>query len=160
LYPLSATKIELARSASVTFYVNINSIHLRADEVICFSSLSIQAYTYQKVTLEFSGDDNFAKINLWESGVVASSNRSDHARRMTSLVEDKVKHFITDWNLDNKPAAAPWEGQGRGSKNNEPVISSGSGFGVTRTGDLVTNEHVVSGCSAVTVRQGKSEYTG
>jgi hypothetical protein len=105
MYPLSSSKVELvpANDAdAVVLYVNIASLYLKEDQT-CFSSLSIQVYTYQKVTLEFSGDEKYAWIELWTSGGVASSYPSRHAQRMTSFIEDKVKKFITDWNLDNKP---------------------------------------------------------
>jgi S1-C subfamily serine protease len=140
--------------SDAVLYVNINTLYLKADQA-CFSSLHIEAYTIQKVTLEFSGDEKLAQVLLWESGAVASSSPSQHAGQMTSSVEEKVKKFITDWNLDNKPLTPRRE-----SESKKPTISSGSGFAVTQTGDFVTNEHVVSGCSAVTVRQGKREFTG
>jgi S1-C subfamily serine protease len=49
--------------------------------------------------------------------------------------------------------------EGHSEKNNT-AISRGTGFAVTANGALVTNEHVVSGCVYVTVRQGPPEFTG
>src|SRR5438105_13135809 len=39
-------------------------------------------------------------------------------------------------------------------------MASGTAFAVTGEGDLVTNEHVVSGCTAVDARLGPTQLTG
>jgi hypothetical protein len=166
MYQLSSAAVEVDHLADVVFYVNVTSLYLQADQ-ICFSSIHVRANTYQTVTLEFSRDDKWAEIALWSSGYVASSTRSDHARYVSDVIEDKVKKFVTDWNLDNKPevsahgssdpAGGPWN-KYKGSPKQVPAeeakISLRTAFAVTPSGDLVTNEHVVSRCSTVTVKQG------
>jgi Trypsin-like peptidase domain len=42
----------------------------------------------------------------------------------------------------------------------KPQISYGTAFAVTEDGDLVTNEHVVSGCNSVDARLGSNEVPG
>jgi hypothetical protein len=146
MYPLSSTKIALDHLADVTFYINILTAYLQEDQ-LCFSNLSIRAYTYQKVTLEFSGDDKAVVIDLWDSGDVAYSSRNRHARQISEMIEDRVKKFVTDWNLDNKPEASlgtPWDDYKTGPKKSqapaeEATISLGTAFAVTPSGDLVTN---------------------
>jgi hypothetical protein len=104
MYPLSAANIQVdpAVNSDATLYVNIGTIYLKADQT-CFSSLRIEAYTIQKIALEFSGDEKWVEVRLWHSGGIASSHPSQHARQMTDYAEETVKKFITDWNLDNKP---------------------------------------------------------
>jgi S1-C subfamily serine protease len=155
MYPLSSTKIEVG-SSHVALYVAANSLSFRAAS-LCVTHYSVQVFTAQSVTLEFSGHDNFAQIELWNSGSILSSDRSDHARRVTGSIEQRVKAFITDWNLDNKPDV---QSSGKPRSQDHLAISSGSGFAVTEAGHLVTNEHVVSKCSTVTVKQGEHELTG
>jgi hypothetical protein len=46
------------------------------------------------------------------------------------------------------------------SKHKQSAISLGTGFAVTETGDLLTNEHVVSGCTYVTSRRGSNQFNG
>jgi S1-C subfamily serine protease len=154
MYPLSSSQIAVDPSAEVALYVRTGTLSFRANGV-CFSSLDLQAFTFQNVTLAFSGNEGRAVIQLWQSGGVASSSLGSHARRITGFVEAKVKKFITDWNLDNKPEASV-----NPRPKNRPTISSGSGFAVTEEGHFVTNEHVVSKCSTVTVRQGQRVFTG
>jgi len=47
-------------------------------------------------------DDKFVEVNLWDRGLVYSSHPSRHMQLTTGNVEEKIKKFITDWNLDNK----------------------------------------------------------
>src|SRR5262249_6261521 len=42
----------------------------------------------------------------------------------------------------------------------KPEVSFGTAFAVTEDGDLVTNEHVVSGCNSVDVRLGANKLQG
>ena len=103
MYPLSSAKIEIASRALVHFYINVNSVFLREDR-LCISNLHIKVYTFGDVTFAFSGDEKQGvEVVLWDTGYVASSGRSSHARYIAGGIEDQVKRFITDWNLDNKP---------------------------------------------------------
>ena len=103
MYPLSSAKIEIASRALVHFYINVNSVFLREDR-LCISNLHIKVYTFGDVTFSFSGDEKQGvEVVLWDTGYVASSGRSSHARYIAGGIEDQVKRFITDWNLDNKP---------------------------------------------------------
>jgi hypothetical protein len=100
MYPLSSTKIAVDHSADLTLYINVGTLH---PNVGCISSIAIQAYAFQKVTLQFSGDEKAVEIILWKSGSLLTSSRNEHARQVSEEIEEKVKKFITDWNLDNKP---------------------------------------------------------
>jgi len=157
MYPLSAAKIRVNPLSDVTLYVAIDSLYLR-EERICFSSIHMEAYIPQHVTLKFSDRETFAPVRLWQTRFLASSGQNRHPKRVSDIVEDLTKKFLTDWNLDNKPE--PTSQQGHGSDSEERTISSGTAFAVTQAGDLVTSEHVVSTCSTVTVKQGNREFTG
>jgi hypothetical protein len=100
LYPLSSAAIKVA-SADAVLYVRVGSIYLKADQ-ICFSSVEVQAFTYQDVSLEFSGNNVRAEVDLWHRHVGYSSNRSNHASRSFPILEEMAKAFVTAWNLDNK----------------------------------------------------------
>ena len=103
MYPLSSTKIEVAPSASVLLYVNVNSLFLRGDR-LCFSSVRMEVHAFGDATLVFTGEEKQnVLVGLWDTSFVASSDRSDNARYITGIIEDLVKRFITDWNFDNKP---------------------------------------------------------
>jgi hypothetical protein len=100
MYPLSSAKIALETSAFETLYIHISTLH---QNLGCFSVVSIQAYTLQKVTLQFSGEEKVVDVILWKSDSLLTSNWSGHARQVSDTIEEAVKKFITDWNLDNKP---------------------------------------------------------
>jgi S1-C subfamily serine protease len=154
MFPLSSAKLEVVSSARASFYVNVNTLYLSPIES-CVSTVQVRLYVYQNVTLDFSGDEKFVEVRLWSSGSIISSERTKHTRRISESIEDHTKKFITDWNLDNR-GPAPTQSEAKG----EPAVSLGTGFAVTPTGDLVTNEHVVSKCSVVTVKQGNRQFTG
>src|SRR5258707_896964 len=119
----------------------------------------MEAYIPQHVPLEFPDRRTFATVRLSQFIFDASSGQSRHAKQVSDVVEDLAKKFLTDWNLDNKPEARTSR-QGHDSDSEERTISSGTAFAVTQAGDLVTNEHVVSKCSTVTVKQGNREFIG
>jgi hypothetical protein len=100
MYPLSSTKIALDRDASVTLYINVGTIYQKQG---CISSVAVQAYAFQKVTLLFSGDERVVDIILWKSGSLLTSSWNGHVRQVSETIEEEVKKFITDWNLDNRP---------------------------------------------------------
>jgi S1-C subfamily serine protease len=156
MYPLSSTDIRVEPRVNVAFYVNISTLLIAADQR-CTSSLRIRVYAYQTVTLNFSGDEKYAEVTLWNSTSIHSSGRAPHARQIADAIESRAKKFITDWNLDNKALATPQNGD---SDSKKQTISMGTAFAVTQSGDLVTNEHVVSKCSTVAVKQGKHYYVG
>jgi hypothetical protein len=110
MYPLSSSKLKVVPFIDVIFYLGVDSLYLREDQ-LCFSNVRLSAYAIQHVTLEFSGDIKIAEVTLWKNGFAQSSNRSRHARNISDGVEEYVKKFITDWNLDNKPTVGK---QGRG----------------------------------------------
>jgi hypothetical protein len=101
LYPLSSAKIEVVSAADVIFYLGVDSLYLKGDQ-LCFSSINVEAFTLQNVSL-FSGEQKQAEIQLWFNGAVASTGADRHARHIQDIIEDKVKKFVTDWNFDNKP---------------------------------------------------------
>ena len=99
MYPLSSSKIQIVDTAPyVTLYVNIGTL----DNGVCSSSIQIDVNNFQPVKLEFSGDTKFAKVMLWYTGGVASGNRTSHSRLVSEFIEERIKKFVTDWNLDNR----------------------------------------------------------
>ena len=100
-YPVSSSYPRIEPSAPVVFYVRVTSIFDRADSG-CFSNVDVQVYAVQSVTLEFSGANRFLRVMLWQKNVVLSNSRVRHPRFVTETVDESVKKFITDWNLDNK----------------------------------------------------------
>jgi len=101
MYPLSSTKIRVVSSSEVLLYVNVNTLYLAAQGV-CFSSISLEAFSYQNVTLKFSRDAKFVQALLWRKGLVVSTAKSRHERNVADSIEEITKRFITDWNLDNQ----------------------------------------------------------
>ncbi len=53
-----------------------------------------------------------------------------------------------------------WPSMGAQAQTAKPQMSFGTAFAVTEDGDLVTNEHVVSGCTSVDARLGPSGFSG
>jgi Trypsin-like peptidase domain len=53
-----------------------------------------------------------------------------------------------------------WLPTGAKAQIAKPPMSYGTAFAVTKDGDLVTNEHVVSGCTSVEVRLGSTQLSG
>jgi S1-C subfamily serine protease len=154
MYPLSSSRIEVDQSADVVLYVAIGTLSFRADR-LCVSHVKLQVLSVQSVMLSFSDLQTRAEVELWHSGGMLSSDRDSHARRITGSIEQRLKKFITDWNLDNKA-----EVSAKPRPKDRPTISSGTGFAVTEDGHFVTNEHVVSKCSTVTLRLGQRIFTG
>ncbi len=160
MFPLSASNVDVVPSAKVALYVNVNTLYIAPTDS-CVSSVLVRVYTPQTVTLHFSGVDKFARVELWEKGSIHSSGRASHPRQISEAIESSTKAFVTDWNLDNKMTKRPSPIQTeQDEQGKEPGMSLGTGFAVTPVGDLVTNAHVVSKCSTVTVKQGNLQFTG
>jgi S1-C subfamily serine protease len=162
LYPVSSSSLHIVKkSASPYVYLNINTIRSGGTQV-CFSSVKMQVLAHQEIELEFSGRQAFPDIVLWEVGGVFTSAIWAHEKQISEAVERFAKSFISDWNLDNKPDPQGDEQSSNGpeSDKNESRVSVGTGFMVTANGYLVTNEHVVSGCSVVSTRQGSNRFEG
>jgi hypothetical protein len=100
MYPLSSTKITVDSLADVRLFIIVTTLH---QEVGCIGMVRVEVFTGQKVTLQFSGDEKFAEVLLWESDSLVTSPRDHHARQVSETIEEELKKFITDWNLDNKP---------------------------------------------------------
>jgi hypothetical protein len=107
MYPLSSSRVEVVRNSDVAFYVKVNTLYSKE---LCFSSVSLEVFTYHYVTLKWFGDTTGARraeVRLWDPpGVIDYSSPSSHAQRILNEIENSVKRFITDWNLDNKPSTA------------------------------------------------------
>jgi hypothetical protein len=102
-YPASSAKFEIITDTrhSVTLYVNVRSAFLKS-ESYCFSNISVEVYSLQRLTLDFSHREAFAKVDLWDDGGILGTNRAGHAHHSAQFIEDLIKKFVTDWNLDNK----------------------------------------------------------
>jgi hypothetical protein len=104
LYPISAASIVVTEFAPVALYVNANSL-FPGSEQICVTNIYMRAETMQNVILDYSGRTVFSNVELWSDGMILFTDRAYHARHVAETVEDLAKKFVTDWNLDNKPAA-------------------------------------------------------
>jgi hypothetical protein len=102
MYPLSSSKIEVVPQGEVILYIDVNTLHPKLG-LICSSSATIKAFSFQEATLAFSGEKKIVPVMLWEDGCIALSSPGDHAKYLFPSIEGNVKKFITDWNLDNKP---------------------------------------------------------
>jgi hypothetical protein len=102
-YPLSFTKLQLDEDSSEDLYVNVSSLYFPSDPS-CVSSIEVEAYSFQVVNLTFSARTIGVSVKLWNHGNLLSSVKSEHVQRVKQEIEDETKHFITDWNLDNKEA--------------------------------------------------------
>jgi S1-C subfamily serine protease len=116
----------------------------------------------QKVKLEFSGRQALSDVALWRVGSILMSSANRHEKQVTETVEEYAKKFISDWNLDNKADVQRDEPESDRSESNkdDAHVSTGTGFVITANGHMVTNEHVVSGCSLVSVKQGSDRFEG
>jgi S1-C subfamily serine protease len=151
MFPASAAALQIVTASNSRVDINILTLQTR-NEGICFSHVSVKVGTTQSVELGFSGRSVVATVPLWEWDSVLFSHASRHSQLISAEVEQLAKTLITDWNFDNKPeAGGDDESSGTPeSKKGQTSISTGTGFAVTEKGDLVTNEHVVKGCSYVT----------
>ena len=100
-YPLSSEKLALVNDSDEVLYVNILSVY-HESKSYCVTYAQVEVYSYQSVTLKFSGRDTVTEIPLWDHGFIISSDQSEHAERVEHRIEDFTKRLITDWNLDNK----------------------------------------------------------
>jgi hypothetical protein len=101
LYPASSAKFQISDSAHTNLYVNIDSLVFKSAD-LCVTHIQMQAFAFQEVTLDFSGKETMATVELWSQGGIVSTNRAAHSRHVTQLIEDIMKRFVTDWNIDNK----------------------------------------------------------
>src|SRR5262245_36650372 len=60
MFPLSSTSIVITNDDPTKLYININTQHFPPPLRLCVSSLRVQVYTYQIVTLEFSKIERLA----------------------------------------------------------------------------------------------------
>jgi hypothetical protein len=101
MHQFSAAKFTITNNARTTFYINVNPMYVQnADS--CVFTVETEAYTLQEVNIDASGRTAFAKLSLWNNGYMGIWNRGDVARQISAAVESQAKHFVTDWNLDNK----------------------------------------------------------
>jgi S1-C subfamily serine protease len=118
----------------------------------------MDVYTTQVVRLDVSGRESSVEIALWHDAVILSTSRAEHSHHVTESIEEFAKKLVVDWNLDNRPQ--PRVDEPFHLSEPEAKVSTGSGFAVTENRDLVTNAHVVSGCSYVTASQGYEQFEG
>jgi len=160
-YPASFSSLQIAKDPESPYaYINVNTIRPSGTQ-FCFSSVEMRIVAPQQIELEFSGRQALSEVVLWRVGSILTSSANRHERQVTETIEGYAKKFISDWNLDNKPDRRDEQSpNGPESDKNESRVSIGTGFMVTANGYLVTNEHVVSGCSVVSMRQGSSRFEG
>ena len=104
-YPASAAKFSLTEKLDVmipTLYVKTQSFHFRGDN--CVTYVLLRANLAQSVRLVPANRTVFANVELWQLGTLVLGGRSDHARRVTEIIEEQFKKFIADWNFDNREA--------------------------------------------------------
>lgn len=104
-YPFSSARFKLveplAEADHITFYIAVNTLYFPNVDG-CVSALSLSAYYYQNIKLEFSDRHAFVKVILWGEGKIISSQRLDHEQLISQSIENFAKEFVTAWNLDNK----------------------------------------------------------
>jgi hypothetical protein len=106
MFPLSSAKVEVTPAAPAYLYVNLLTLYL-APVDLCVSNIQMQVLSYQSVTLDFSGEEKLAVVELWNGGSIYSSARANHLRRISEVIDGRTKKFLTDWNLDNRTRPRP-----------------------------------------------------
>jgi hypothetical protein len=102
MFPLSSTGIKVGVDEPAVFYVNIGTLYFSSPRG-CVSSIRVEVRTYQYVTLKFSIENKFVKIDLWGGDAIFSTDRDGHARNVSDKLDELTKKFVTDWNYDNEP---------------------------------------------------------
>ena len=103
LYPVSSANLQITtRIGQPTLYLRLTTLLIKSISV-CVTNIEIRVYSLQDVTMDFSGKTLFGEVNLWSNGGIFYSNRPDHLRHVTQMIEMLGQKFVTDWNLDNKP---------------------------------------------------------
>jgi hypothetical protein len=102
MYPVSSSNLQISdtNSDAATFYIQLTTLRMRFG---CVSAINIKVYVYQFLKPPFSDDAKLFKVELWSQGSINSSGTNEHARSIKGAIEDITKHFMTAWNLDNKP---------------------------------------------------------
>jgi hypothetical protein len=100
-YPLSSTKLQLTQDSAEVLYINLSSLYFTSSH-LCVSNIDVEVVIIQPVVFQFSERNISAAVKLWDNGIIISSPQSQHADSVEQQIERLVKHFVTDWNLDNK----------------------------------------------------------
>jgi hypothetical protein len=105
--PASSAKFQLTDagtapgdSALGTLYIRTETIFFRPQK-LCVTHTSMEVYTLQSLTLEFSKRQEFAEVKLLEGSALGGTDPSN-PRYVAEQIEELIKQFVTDWNLANK----------------------------------------------------------
>ena len=102
LFPASSARFQITNPFVPTvLYVQTTTLFF-GPQHSCVTNINMRVYSWQEVTLNFSGGNAFARIELWNTGYIIGGPQSGHPRRIAQVIEDLTKKFVTDWNFDNK----------------------------------------------------------
>jgi hypothetical protein len=105
MYPASSANFQITDGRKgPTIYVRVMTLIQRVPTQ-CISSVVIQVYIPQKITLEYT-DEHLAQdaiVELWEDNTVLVSIADRHPQQLKLAIENMTKNFVTAWNLANKP---------------------------------------------------------
>lgn len=110
-YPASSAKFQLTEPDTKlqikgprtdgTLYINVLSLFFKSTGLYV-SRILVEAYSIQTLTLNFLHREAIVQVMLWDQHSMVSTDRAEHAHHVTEAIEELVKQFVTDWNLDNK----------------------------------------------------------
>ena len=101
---------------------------------------------------------NLAAARLAPSDVreVAANLRDDVRERMTSAELAEAQQITRAW----QPGTGDSDGAKAAEDADQGVVSSGTGFAVHRDGYVLTNQHVIDGCTTIRVTLGQATEQG
>jgi hypothetical protein len=105
--PASSAKFQLTDSGTAPGDAALGTLYIRTETVffkpqkLCVTHTSLEVYTLQTLTLEFSKREELAEVKLLEGSALGGTEPSN-PRYVAEQIEELIKQFVADWNLANK----------------------------------------------------------
>ena len=99
-YPLTNSRLKVGQSEHAAFYVQVSTLYFK-NTGVCASAIDTKVFVDQPVTITTTHNTAFVEVILWSNGVMISSERSNHRRRVASELEQLTKRFVVDWAAQN-----------------------------------------------------------
>jgi hypothetical protein len=101
MYPASSARFRLPADRTTSLRLVV-ALHTLNPPGFCFTNITMNAYAAEWVAILETDYVGPADVVLWSRWSVHSSSPSNHRSQVKAAIEEGMKKFVTDWNLDNK----------------------------------------------------------